>query len=133
MPSSSALLALGDEHFVSLTTFRKSGVPVSTAVWIARDGDSLVVITPAGSGKVKRLRNSSRVQLQPCSRMGRIDDGVVPTEASAVILEDPATVERLGGVFLKKFRLQYRIFMFIERRGKHGQKSRVMLRITDEA
>ena len=65
--------------------------------------------------------------------MGRIDDGVVPTEASAAILDDPATVQRLGEVFLKKFRLEYRIFMFIERRGKHGQKARVMLRITDEA
>ncbi|WP_309615749.1 PPOX class F420-dependent oxidoreductase [Salinibacterium sp.] len=131
MPSSQKLLALGDEQFVSLTTFRKSGVPVSTPVWIARDGDSLVVTTPASSGKVKRLRNSPRVQLSPCSRMGKVAEGSESTEANAVILDDPTTVDRLGNVFLAKFRLQYRIFMWIERRGKEGQKQRVMLRITD--
>lgn len=133
MPSSSELLALGDEHFVSLTTFRRSGVGVPTPVWIARDGDSLVVTTPAGSGKVKRIRNGSRVQLQPCGRMGKVVEGTRPIEASARIMDDPATVERLGGVFLAKFRLEYRIFMFIERRSRAGQKQRVMLRITDEA
>jgi uncharacterized protein len=133
MTSSSELLALGDEHFVSLTTFRKSGVAVSTPVWIARDGDSLVVTTPAGSGKVKRLRNNSRVQLQPCGRMGKVVEGTHPIEAHARIMDDPATVERLGAVFLAKFRLEYRIFMFIEGRSKDGQKQRVMLKITDDA
>lgn len=133
MTSSSKLLALGSERFVSLTTFRRSGVGVSTPVWIARDGDSLVVTTPAGSGKVKRLRNSSRVQLQPCNRMGKVAGGFSPIEASAQIQDDPAVIERLGDVFLAKFRLEYRIFMFIERRTKDGQKQRVMLKITDDA
>ncbi|MBG6053922.1 PPOX class probable F420-dependent enzyme [Salinibacterium sp. CAN_S4] len=133
MTSSSELLALGEEHFVSLTTFRRSGVAVSTPVWIARDGDSLVVTTPASSGKVKRLRNSSRVQLQPCGRMGKVVEGTHPIEASARIADDPATVERLGSVFRAKFRLEYRIFMFIERRAKDGQKQRVMLTINDDA
>ncbi|MDT0352926.1 PNPOx family protein [Pseudonocardia charpentierae] len=31
------------ERFVSLTTFRRDGTPVATPVWIARDGDALVV------------------------------------------------------------------------------------------
>ena len=48
------LLALADHRFVSLTTFRRSGAPVSTPVWASRDGDLLVVLTPVGSGKVKR-------------------------------------------------------------------------------
>ncbi len=46
------------ERFVSLTTFRRDGTPVATPVWIARDGDALVVTTPADSGKVKRLRST---------------------------------------------------------------------------
>lgn len=133
MPSTSALLALGNERYVSLTTFRRSGERVSTPVWIARDGDFLVVTTPAGSGKVKRLRNSPRVQLQPCNRMGKVDDGVQPTEANAQILDDHATVGQLGKVFLEKFKLEYRIFLFIESRTRGGRKPRVMLRISDEA
>ena len=32
--------------YVSLTTFGRTGVPVSTPVWAAPDGDTLVVWTP---------------------------------------------------------------------------------------
>ena len=37
--------------YVSLTTFRRTGVPVSTPVWAAPDGDSLLVWTRTESGK----------------------------------------------------------------------------------
>ena len=36
-----ALLPLGDERVVSLITFRKTGVAVSSPVWVVRDGDPL--------------------------------------------------------------------------------------------
>jgi len=41
---------------------------VSTAVWVARDGDALVVTTPEASGKVKRLRNNPRVDASTTAR-----------------------------------------------------------------
>ncbi|NQX12347.1 PPOX class F420-dependent oxidoreductase [Microbacteriaceae bacterium VKM Ac-2855] len=121
--------ALAGESFVSLTTFRKTGVPVSTPVWIARDGAELVVTTPAESGKVKRVRNSGRVELTPCDRRGRVADGAPTLRGHAVIQSDPATVERLGGVFLRKYKLEYRVFLFIERIVARGNKRRVILRI----
>ena len=79
--STDAALAdlLGDERFVSLTTFRRSGERVSTPVWVGRDGDALVVTTPQASGKVKRIRNNPRVELCSCSRMGRVKDGAEPS------------------------------------------------------
>jgi uncharacterized protein len=42
---------LPNSTYVSLTTFRRTGVPVSTPVWAAPEGDSLVVWTRADSGK----------------------------------------------------------------------------------
>jgi PPOX class probable F420-dependent enzyme len=121
------LASLADEHFVALTTFRKSGVPVSTPVWIARDGDALLVTTPDGTGKVKRLRNNSRVELRPCNRMGKVkDDAPVATGIATVDREMPSETK----IFSDKYKLEYRIFMAIERRGKAGQKPRVILRIT---
>jgi uncharacterized protein len=126
MTTNPALLALADEHFVSLTTFRKSGVGVSTPVWIARDGDELVVTTPDGTGKVKRVRNNGRVTLVPCGRMGKVADGAPVVEGTATIeTETP----RLSAIFAKKLKTEYKIFMWIERRGKAGQKPRVILRI----
>ena len=70
--------------YVSLTTFRRTGEAVSTPVWVARDGDALVVTTPAGSGKVKRLRHTSRVTVAPCDVRGRVQGPAVDGVAEFV-------------------------------------------------
>lgn len=122
-----SLDSLADEHFVSLTTFRKSGEAVSTPVWIARDGDALLVTTPDGTGKVKRLRNNPRVEIRPCNRMGKVkDDAPVAVGVATMDAEQPNET----AIFSSKYGVEYRIFMAIERRGKAGQKPRVILRIT---
>jgi PPOX class probable F420-dependent enzyme len=126
----SAFAALGDEQFLSLTTFRKSGESVSTAVWIGRDGDALIVTTPEASGKVKRLRNSPRVEVRPCNRMGRVKDGIEPVASVAEVLTDEGTQERLTGIIRRKYGLEYWVVMGIERLIKSGQENRVILRIT---
>lgn len=118
------LEALADEHFVSLATFRKSGERVATPVWIARDGDSLIVTTPSDTGKVKRLRNNSAVELRPSSRMGK-ESG--PTVTASAIIE-PETPE-LAAIFARKHPLEYRVFMFIEKRANKTNKPRLILRI----
>ena len=122
--------ALGDESFVSLTTFRRSGEAVSTPVWIARDGDDLIVTTPEESGKVKRLRNSGRVEITPSNRMGKVAEGATPVAGHARIHGDAASIDRLEKTFSKKYRLEYRVFMIIEALVAKRKKPRVMLRIT---
>lgn len=124
--SDSAFLALGDEAFVSLTTFRKSGEPVSTPVWIARDGDELVVITPSESGKVKRIRNSARVELRPCSRRGQVPDDAVAVAGNARIV----TSDRATAAIKKKYGIEFRVVMFIELLVARRRKPRVILAIT---
>ena len=47
---------LGEQHFVSLTTFKRNGEGVPGPMWIGRDGADLFVWTPADSWKVKRVR-----------------------------------------------------------------------------
>jgi uncharacterized protein len=126
----SAFTALGDEQFLSLTTFRKSGERVSTAVWIGRDGDALIVTTPEATGKVKRLRNSPRVEVRPCNRMGLVKDGVEPVAGVAEVLTDEGSRERLTGIIRRKYGLEYRMVMGIERLIKSGQENRAILRIT---
>jgi PPOX class probable F420-dependent enzyme len=125
--TASDLLHLAEERFVSLSTFRKTGEEVATPVWIARDGDDLLVTTPDDTGKVKRLHNSPRVRLSPSSRMGRVDDDAPRIDAEATI--EPET-ERLTRIFREKYGVEYRLFMWIERRAAKEQKPRVILRIT---
>ncbi len=57
--------------FVQLTTFKKDGTPVGAPVWVAPDGDRIVVWTDPGSGKVKRIRRNPDVTLQVCDGRGR--------------------------------------------------------------
>ena len=128
--SDSAFAALGDERFLSLTTFRKSGERVSGAMWVARDGDALIMFTPEASGKVKRLRNSPRVEFRPCNRRGRVKDGVEPIAGVAEVLTDEDSLERATGIIRSKYGLGYRVVMAIERLVKFGPEKRVALRIT---
>ena len=122
--------ALGRERFVSLTTFRRSGEPVATPVWIAVDEDALVVITPQDTGKVKRLRRDQRVELRPCSRSGRVAEDAPVVSGRAEILADAASTVRVTNLVRAKYGVEYRVVMLVERLAARGQKTRLGLRIT---
>jgi uncharacterized protein len=110
-----SLLALAESRFVSLTTYRRSGAAVSTPVWVGRDGGSLVVLTPVGSGKVKRLRHDTRVEIRPCGRFGKVPDGAEPVAGTAELREDPADVERARSTIRRTYPLESRLVLGIER------------------
>jgi uncharacterized protein len=120
---------LGEQRFVSLTTFKRSGEGVATPMWIGRDGADLFVWTPADSWKVKRVRNNPRVLLAPSSRFGKVRDGVSPVEGTARVVTDPVTVERLRGEIRRKYGLGYRLVTLAETIAARGRKPRVILRI----
>ena len=80
---------LAKSHYLSLTTFRTNGTPVATPVWLARQGNDLVVVTVRSSGKAKRLRNDSRVLLAPCDMRGRVGGDSV--EGTARLQDDAET------------------------------------------
>jgi hypothetical protein len=63
---------LAGQKYLSLATFRKTGVPVHTPIWFAENGDTLYLFTNPKSGKVKRIRNNPRVRIAPCTMRGRI-------------------------------------------------------------
>jgi len=129
MPSD-AFTALGREKFVSLTTFRRSGDAVSTPVWIAQDGDALVVTTAEQTGKVKRLRNDPRVQLRPCARTGRVRDYTITVSGRAEIVTDDENRSRLTEVIRRKYGLEFLVVMTLERVMRSSPTRRVILRIT---
>ena len=104
------LAALGDEKFVSLTTFRKSGEAVDTTVWIGRDGDTLVVTTPSGSGKVKRLRNDARARIAPCNVSGKLRGPW--RDARARVVAEPDRVSAAYAALRAKYGWQMRLVDF---------------------
>ena len=134
MALSADLEAMGEHEFVSLTTFRRSGVPVATAVWIARHDDALVVTTGAGSGKVKRLRNDPTIELRPCTRSGEVAAGAPVVRARAEVVSDETVAATLREPIARKYGLQYKA---IDAAGRVASVlrsrpvDRVILRITD--
>jgi PPOX class probable F420-dependent enzyme len=64
--------SLSPFEFVLLTTFRTSGVGVPTAMWFAYEHEKLYMVTGRSTGKLKRIRTTSRVLLAPCDWMGNV-------------------------------------------------------------
>ena len=95
------------EKYISLATFKKDGSKVATPVWVARDGDRLSVITDAGSGTAKRLRNSSRAQIAPCDMRGNVSGDYV--DATAMLMDDLGT-DRVNTLISRKYGLMARVF-----------------------
>ena len=130
-PDQATWQALGAAKFVSLGTYRKSGEVVSTAVWIAAEGDDLVVTSERSTGKVKRLRRDDRVRMQPCNRFGDVEPDAPVAFGHAVVNghEDRSAVEALRA----KYGLQFSLFLrtgSLLRRFQRTPKERVILRIS---
>jgi uncharacterized protein len=103
---------LADEKFVSLTTFRKTGDPVSSPVWVAPDAADLrrlVVITVDDTGKTKRLGHTSRVELRPCDVRGRVAEGSPTYAGTAEVVRGPNEVQAVRRAVNTKYGLQARL------------------------
>jgi len=64
--------AIQHQKYISLTTFRKSGVGVPTPVWFGEEGGKLYVMTRHDMGKAKRIRNNPQVKVAPCTIRGKV-------------------------------------------------------------
>jgi uncharacterized protein len=60
------------QRYISLATFRKSGVAVYTPIWFAEYDDKLYFMTNIKMGKCKRIRNNPQVKIAPCTIRGKI-------------------------------------------------------------
>jgi len=95
---------VGRASYVSFTSYRKDGTPVSTPVWIAPDGDDLYFFSDTGAFKVKRVRNNPAVTLQPCDVRGRIKDGAPLVTGVAEVL-DHSDSPRVRRIVNRKYRV----------------------------
>ena len=91
-----------DRHrYLSLATFRRSGAEVRTPVWFAAADGKIYVFTAGESGKVKRLRHSSRARVAPSDMRGHVRNGWC--EATARIVTEPRVIERAHAALGAKY------------------------------
>ena len=72
------------QRYISLATFRRTGVAVYTPIWFAENEGKLYFMTNEKLGKMKRIRNNPRVKIAPCTIRGKITGP--ESEATARIL-----------------------------------------------
>lgn len=88
---------LKNDKYISLTTFRRTGVAVATPVWFVQDGGHLLVRTGATTGKVKRIRNNTQVTVAPCTGMGKVTGPVWNARATILPAGSERRVDQLIG------------------------------------
>ena len=81
--------------YLSLTTFRRDGTPVTTPVWFVADNGSLFVETDGDSYKVKRVRRNADVEVAVCTASGKLRGVKVAAHASILPESERTRVERL--------------------------------------
>jgi PPOX class probable F420-dependent enzyme len=83
-------MALSDEKYIRVTTFKKDGTEVSTPTWVvALDDGKIGFYTSSTSGKAKRLKNNPKVVVQPSDGRGRAKPGTSPLDGTAVVVTGP--------------------------------------------
>ena len=95
-------------NYISLTTFRKSGEPVSTPVWFAEEAGMLYLFTFPSAGKLKRIRHTARVTVAPCTLNGKVTGPAV--EAQARILAGEQAEAHADQILARKYGLIWRIY-----------------------
>ncbi|NNH69237.1 PPOX class F420-dependent oxidoreductase [Nocardia uniformis] len=94
---------VADARHALLTTYKKDGTPVGTPVWVAPDGDRIVVWTNSKAWKVKRIRRNPQVTLRICDNRGK-PRGQEVLAGTAQIL-DAAGTEGVRGALARKYGL----------------------------
>jgi PPOX class probable F420-dependent enzyme len=120
-------------RYVSFTTFRRTGEPVATPVWIAPDGDELLFVSEDPAGKLKRLRNNPAVELRPCSLRGEVSDGAPTWRGTATVHRDEPSLRRARRATGRKYpeaRISNAVLPLLQRVGLvRGARAVVVVRL----
>jgi len=104
----SEVARLTANKYVLVTTYRKNGTPVSTPMWVVRDGEGLAVWSAVDTFKVKRIRNNPAVRLAPCDIRGNPKGEEVAATAE---LMDAAGTGRVRRLIAGRFPVTGRLVM----------------------
>ena len=120
--------------YVSLTTYRRDGSPVSTPLWFVEDAGRLFAITGADSYKARRLRRNPACMVAPCNARGVAKGDAIPAHAD--FLPDPEHA-RIDELMARKYRVErvvilplYRLAMKLRGKDTSGDRTGAYLAIT---
>lgn len=118
-----------DQQFLSLETFRKSGVGVKAPIWFAEENNILYMWTVGEWAKIKRIRNNPQVKIAPCTSFDEVTGEW--GEARASVDDSVAAVQHVEKILRKKIGFGFAIFQFIDGlRDRRREEHRVCLMVS---
>jgi PPOX class probable F420-dependent enzyme len=109
-PAYARAMGISDEKFIRVTTYRKSGKPVSTPTWVVPlDGGKVGFWTSSRTGKVKRLRNNASVAVVPSDSRGRAKPDAAELTGTAVLVEGGAEYDAIQSKVRAKYGLMVHV------------------------
>jgi PPOX class probable F420-dependent enzyme len=120
--------------YMSLTTYRRDGSPVSTPVWFAEEDGRLFAITAPDSYKARRLRRNPACMVAPCNARGVPKGDAIPAQAEFL----PETAfDRVDRLMAEKYRVDkmlilpvYKLVMRLRGKPVSGARTGAYLAIT---
>ena len=110
---------------ILLTTFKRDGTPVGTAVNIAVEGDRAFVRTYDAAWKAKRIRNNPEVEIAPSTMKGKPTGPAIHARARLLTGQEAVHAARaLAG----KYRLLHGVLVPFMHRMRHYQTLHYELR-----
>ena len=115
MVDSSAEQTVSQEKYVSVATFRTTGVAVATPTWIGPlDGGRVGLLTSSASGKAKRLRNNPSLTLQPSDVRGRVKVGTTPMTGTVELVTSGPDFEAISSRVKAKYGVMVPIMRLVD-------------------
>ncbi len=115
-------MAISDEKYVSSTTFRKTGAPVSTPTWIVElDGGRVGFFTSSKSGKYNRLRNNPKITLQPADGRGKVKADSAPVAGTVQLTTSGARFDAVQSKVRAKYGFMVAVAHFFNTVGHLGK------------
>ncbi len=114
------MISFERHKYINMTTFRKSGKAVPTAVWFVEMDGKLYTFTGGQTGKAKRIRANGKADIAPCDARGNpVGDFV---SAKARVVKNAILVTQAEELYRQKYGLSYRLMTLLNRfrRSKTG-------------
>jgi len=99
---------LDSAKYISFTTFKKDGSPVSTPVWITGGAGTYAFSTGGRSWKARRLLNNPSVQVQVCDMRGRVALQAATYTGTGEVVSSADAIGAVARALAAKYGWQFR-------------------------
>jgi hypothetical protein len=133
-----AMNELDRARYISLTTFKRDGSPVSSPVWVTGADGTYVFTTGANAWKTKRLLRNPSVEVQACNMRGRVEPSATRYVGTGEVASSPDAVVAAQRALAAKYGWQFKATRLVDalkkRLGREdGQETVVAIQLTLEA